>query len=70
MVEDGVPGLPGELHEQPDQGLPLRDRPIRCIAGLGPVTAQGVAVLRGKNLRPLPAPGDGTRLSPALPPAT
>jgi signal transduction histidine kinase len=74
LVEDAGPGLPGELIERLEQGLPLREPPIRRrsggIGGLGLAIAQRVAVLHGGSLRPLPAPAGGTRLCLALPLAT
>ena len=74
VIEDAGPGLPEELHQRLDQGLSLRDPPIKRssggIGGLGLAIAQRVAVLHGGSLRPLPAPRGGTRLCLALPLAT
>jgi signal transduction histidine kinase len=71
VIEDAGPGLPEELHQRLDQGLSLRDPPIKRssggIGGLGLAIAQRVAVLHGGSLRPLPAPRGGTRLCLALP---
>ncbi|MES2715218.1 MAG: ATP-binding protein [Pseudomonadota bacterium] len=71
LIEDAGPGLPEELHQRLDQGLSLRDPPIKRssggIGGLGLAIAQRVAVLHGGSLRPLPAPRGGTRLCLVLP---
>ena len=70
-IEDTGPGLPDDLHARLDQGLSLRDPPVRRssggIGGLGLAIAQRVAQLHGGSLRPLPAPHGGTRLCLALP---
>ena len=75
LVEDAGPGLPDELVARLAQGQSLRDPPLPRsgrrsgggIGGLGLAIAQRVAVLHGGSLRPLPAPGGGTRLCLALP---
>lgn len=71
LVEDGGPGLPGEVATRLDRGMSLRDpplpRPGGGIGGLGLAIAQRVAVLHGGSLRPLPAPQGGTRLCLELP---
>ena len=71
LVEDAGPGLPAELVQRLADGQSVRDPPLRRtsggIGGLGLAIAQRVAVLHGGSLRPLPAPGGGTRLCLALP---
>lgn len=61
VIEDGGPGLPGELHRQLDQGLLLHDPPIdRSSGGIGGLRlpiAQRVAVLHEGSLRLMPTSG-------------
>jgi signal transduction histidine kinase len=71
VVEDSGPGLPADLLQRLEAGQSLRDPPLAHrhggIGGLGLAIAQRVATLHGGSLRPLPAPGGGTRLCLALP---
>jgi signal transduction histidine kinase len=71
VVEDSGPGLPADLLQRLAAGQSLRDPPLAHrhggIGGLGLAIAQRVATLHGGSLRPLPAPGGGTRLCLALP---
>jgi len=71
VVEDGGPGLPAELLQRRADGQSRRDPPLARrhggIGGLGLAIAQRVATVHGGTLRPLPAPGGGTRLCLALP---
>lgn len=71
VIEDAGPGLPDEVLGRLESGASLRDPPLRRagggIGGLGLAIAQRVAELHGGSLRPLPAPGGGTRLCLALP---
>jgi signal transduction histidine kinase len=70
-VEDRGPGLPPPLQARLAAGEPLRDPPLRRadggLGGLGLAITQRVALLHGGSLRPLPAPGGGTRLCLTLP---
>ena len=71
LIEDHGPGLPAELLARLQQGQSLREPPLKRpgggIGGLGLAIAQGVAVLHGGSLRPLPAAHGGTRLCLVLP---
>lgn len=76
VVEDAGPGLPDDLLQRLQQGLPPRDASLRQpasgrggIGGLGLAIAQRIAALHGGSLRALPAPLGGTRLCLALPAA-
>ena len=71
LVEDMGPGLPADLLQRLEQGLSLREPPLKRpgggIGGLGLAIAQRVAILHGGSLRPLPALQGGTRMCLALP---
>jgi signal transduction histidine kinase len=71
LIEDSGLGLPPELQHRLENGLSVREPPIKrssgSIGGLGLAIAQRVAALHGGTLRSMISQDGGTKLCFALP---